>query len=38
MKNQKGIMWGIAVVVIVVLAVAWPKISGIFPSERSKLA
>ena len=33
MKNQKGIMWGIAALVIIILAVAWPKISGVFQSD-----
>ena len=38
MKNSKGIMWGIAVVVIVILAIAWPKIIECIPSRTKKLA
>ena len=33
MKNSKGIMWGIAVAVIIILAIAWPKISSLFQTD-----
>ncbi|MEH7386469.1 tripartite tricarboxylate transporter substrate binding protein [Bacillus sp. JJ1521] len=35
MKKKNGIMWGIVIAVVVVLALVWPKISSNFQAEES---